>query len=160
MPDLIQTLRARDVNAARLAYCYATINENRYLMMMAKNLKATVKKNKKSVPILGQTSVGHKTSGWEGNGSMTIYSVTSMFTKMVEEYKDTGKDTYFDMQIVNNDPTSASGRQTLLLKDCNIDSAVIAAFDADGDWLEQDVDFTFDDFKMPEGFTELDGVKL
>ena len=160
MADLIQTMRARDVNAARLAYCYATINNNRYLMMMAKNLKATVKKNKKSVPILGQTAVGHKTSGWEGNGSMTIYSVTSMFTKMMEDYKDTGEDVYFEMQIVNNDPTSASGRQTLLLRDCNIDSAVIAAFDADGDWLEQDVDFTFDDFKMPEGFTELDGVKL
>lgn len=160
MPDLIQTMRSRDVNAARLAYCYATINGNRYLLMMAKNLKATAKKNKKSVAILGQTGMGHKSSGWEGTGSMTIYSVTSMFTQMMLDYKETGEDMYFDMQIVNKDPTSASGSQTLLLKDVNIDSAVIAAFDADGDWLEQDVDFTFDDFQMPKGFTELDGVAV
>lgn len=159
MPDLIQTMRARDVNAARLAYCYATIDGQRYLLMMAKNLKATVKKNKKEVPILGQTGVGHKSSGWEGTGSMTIYSVTSMFTRLMKEYKNTGKDVYFDMQVVNKDSTSASGSQTLLLKDCNIDSAVIAAFDADGEWLEQDFDFTFEDFEMPQEFTELDGVK-
>ena len=160
MADLIQTMRSRDVNAARLAYCYATIDGNRYLLMMAKNLKATVKKNKKSVAILGQTGMGHKSSGWEGTGSMTIYSVTSMFTKMMIDYKKSGEDLYFDMQIVNKDSTSASGSQTLLLKDVNIDSAVVAAFDADGDWLEQDIDFTFDDFQMPQGFTELDGVTV
>lgn len=160
MADLIQTMRARDVNAARLAYCYATIGSKRYLLMMAKNLKATVKKNKKEVPILGQTGVGHKANGWEGSGSMTIYSVTSMFTKLMQQYKDSGEDVYFDMQVVNKDSTSASGSQTLLLKNCNMDSAVIAAFDADGDWLEQDMDFTFEDFEMPQGFAELDGVEV
>lgn len=158
--DLIQTMRARDVNAARLARCYATISEQRYLMMMAKNLKATAKKNKKEVAILGKTASGHKGSGWVGSGSMTIYFVTSMFVKLMKQYKETGEDTYFDMQIINSDPTSASGSQILILKDCNMDSAVLAAFDADGDWLEQDTDFTFEDFELPQGFTELDGVKL
>lgn len=159
MADLIQTMQAKDVNAARLAYCYATIDGNRYLLMMAKNLKAEVKKTKKEVPILGQTGVGHKSTGWEGTGSMTIYSVTTMFTKLMKTYKDSGSDTYFDMQVVNEDKTSSSGRQSLILKNCNMDSAVIAAFDADGDWLEQDIDFTFEDFEVPEEFAELDGVK-
>lgn len=159
MADLIQTMQAKDVNAARLAYCYATIDGNRYLLMMAKNLKAEVKKTKKEVPILGQTGVGHKSTGWEGTGSMTIYSVTTMFTKLMKTYKDSGSDTYFDMQVVNEDKTSSSGRQSLILKNCNMDSAVIAAFDADGDWLEQDIDFTFEDFEVPEEFSELDGVK-
>lgn len=159
MADLIQTMQAKDVNAARLAYCYATIDGNRFLLMMAKNLKAEVKKTKKEVPILGQTGVGHKATGWEGTGSMTVYYVTSVFTKMMKNYKDTGKDVYFDMQIVNEDSTSDSGKQNLLLKNCNIDNAVIGIFDADGDWLEQDMDFTFEDFELPEMFTELDGVE-
>ena len=89
---------------------------------------------------------------------MTIYSVTSMFTKLMQKYKDTGEDIYFDMQVVNKDATSASGSQTLILKNCNMDSAIIAAFDADGDWLEQDMDFSFEDFEMPQSFDELDGV--
>lgn len=158
MADLIQTMRAKDVNAAKLAYCYATISAERFLLMMAKKLEAKVEKNKVEVPILGRSGVGHKTTSWNGTGSMTIYTVTSRFTKMLKQYKDTGEDIYFDMQIVNEDRTSASGRQTLILKDCNLDSGVIAAFDADGEWLEQDVDFTFEDFELPEEFKELDGV--
>lgn len=157
MPD-VQTLLARDVNSSRLAYCYATIDGNRFLLMMAKNLEAKAEKNKQEVPILGQTGMGHKSSGWNGTGSMTIYQVTSMFAKMFEQYKNTGEDVYFDMQVVNHDSTSHSGSQTVLLKNCNLDNMVLAAFDADGDWLEQDVDFTFEDFEIPETYTELDGV--
>ena len=160
MSDLIQTMQAKDVVSARLAYCYATINGNKFLLMMAKNLKAEAKKNKKTVDILGQTAAGHKATGWEGTGSMTIYSVTSMFTKLLKKYQDTGEDVYFDIQVVNEDKTSASGRQTVILKNCNLDSGVIAAFDASGDWLEQDIDFTFEGFEIPEEFTELDGVEV
>lgn len=160
MPSLIQTMQARDVVSARLAYAFLTIDGNRFLLMMGKTLKAEAKKNKKSVDILGQTATGHKATGWEGTGSMTIYSVTSMFTKLLKKYQDTGEDVYFDIQVVNEDKTSASGRQTVILKNCNLDSGVIAAFDASGDWLEQDIDFTFEAFELPEEFTELDGVAV
>lgn len=159
MADAIRTMHAKDVISAKLASCYITIDGNRYLLMQAKNLEAKVEKEKQEVPILGRTGKGHKTVGWNGTGSMTIYSNTSMFTKLLKKYKDTGQDIYFDIQITNEDKTSAAGRQTIILKDCNLDSGVIAAFDADGDWLEQDVDFTFEDFEIPEAFNQLDGMQ-
>ncbi|CUH95877.1 hypothetical protein P22_1963 [Propionispora sp. 2/2-37] len=159
MADAIRTMRAKDVIAAKLASCYATIDGNRYLLMQAKSLEAKVEKDKQEVAILGRTGKGHKTVSWNGTGSMTIYNNTSMFTKLLKTYKDTGQDFYFDIQITNEDPTSDAGRQTIILKDCNLDSGVIAAFDADGDWLEQDVDFTFEDFEMPEEFNQLDGMQ-
>lgn len=154
-----QTMHARDVVAAKLASCYVTIEGNRYLLMQAKNLEAKIEKNKSEVPILGRTGVGHRTTSWNGTGSMTIYSNTSMFTELLKRYKDTGEDIYFDIQITNEDKTSTVGRQTIILKDCNLDSGVIAAFDADGEWLEQDVDFTFEDFEIPEQFAQLDGMQ-
>lgn len=154
-----QTMHARDVVAAKLASCYVTIEGNRYLLMQAKNLEAKIEKNKSEVPILGRTGVGHRTTSWNGTGSMTIYSNTSMFTELLKRYKDTGEDIYFDIQITNEDKTSTVGRQTIILKDCNLDSGVIAAFDADGEWLEQDVDFTFEDFEIPEKFKQLDGMQ-
>lgn len=159
MGDAIRTMHAKDVIAARLASCYMTIDGNRYLLMQAKSLEAKIEKEKQEVPILGRTGKGHKTVGWNGSGSMTIYANTSLFTKLLKRYKDTGEDFYFDIQVTNEDPTSAAGRQTVILKDCNLDSAVIAAFDADGDWLEQDVDFTFEDFELPEEFSQLDGMQ-
>ena len=90
---------------------------------------------------------------------MTIYKNTALFDKMLLKYKSTGEDTYFDIQITNVDPTSAAGKQVTILKDCNIDGAVIASFDADGEWLEQDIDFTFEDVEEPTQFKMLDGMQ-
>ena len=70
----------------------------------------------------------------------------------------TGKDFYFDMQIVNEDPTSDVGRQTTILKHCNINSAIIAKVDADAEDLDEDFDFTFDDAELPEEFSDLAGM--
>jgi hypothetical protein len=159
MGDAIRTMLAKDVVAAKLASCFVTVEGNRYLLLQAKNLEAKYKKTKKEVPILGRTTVGHKTTGGEGTGKMTIYSNTSLFTKLLKKYKDTGEDIYFDIQVTNEDKTSSAGRQTIILKDCNLDEGVIAAFDSDGDWLEQDVDFTFEDWEYPEAFTQLDGMQ-
>lgn len=158
MADAIRTMQARDVISARLASCYVTINGERVLLLQAKNLTAKVEKNKVEVPILGRTGVGHKTTSWNGTGSMTIYSNTSRFTKLLKDYKDSGSDIYFDMQIRNEDPTSKAGAQTIILKDVNLDSGTIAAFDADGDWAEQDIDFTFEDYEIPESYQDLDGM--
>ena len=77
---------------------------------------------------------------------------------MMLHYKDTGEDTYFEMQITNEDPTSSAGRQTVVLVDCNIDGGILAKFDADGEYLDEDMDFTFEDFKMPEKFALLNGM--
>ena len=40
---------------------------------------------------------------------------------------------------------------------CWTDGGVLAKFDADGEYLDEEMDFTFDDFSMPEEFAELAG---
>ena len=55
-------------------------------------------------------------------------------------------------------PTSRVGRQTVILIDCNIDGGILAKFDADAEYLDEDMDFTFEDFEMPEVFNHLDGM--
>lgn len=158
--DAIRTMQAKDVIAAKMASAYVTIDGKRYLLFQAKSLKAKLEKEKQEVAILGKMQKGHKSVGLNGTGSMTIYKNTALFDDMLIKFKSTGEDTYFDMQITNNDPTSAAGRQTTILKDCNIDSADIANYDADGEWLEQDVDFTFEDVEQPERFAMLDGMNV
>jgi len=157
--DAIRTMQAKDVIAAKMASAYITVDGERFLLFQAKNLKATLEKEKKEVAILGKMSKGHKAVSVNGTGSMTIYKNTAIFDKMLLKLKSTGEDTYFDMQITNNDPTSEAGRQTTILKDCNIDSGIVANFDADGEWLEQDIDFTFEDIEQPEQFAVLDGMR-
>ena len=134
-----------------------TIGTRRYNFMQAINLEAKFEKTKTEVPILGKTGKGNKASGWKGTGSATFHYNTSIFRQMMIQYKDTGEDIYFEIQISNEDPTSGAGRQTMILIDCNIDGGILAKFDADGEYLDEDMDFTFEDFKMPEAFKDLDG---
>ena len=150
-------MKGRDTVFAGLAQCFVTIEGRRYNFMQAINLEAKFEKNKIKVPILGKTGKGNKASGWSGTGSATFHYNTSIFREVMVRYKDTGEDVYFEIQISNEDPTSAVGRQTMILMDCNTDGGILAKFDADGDYLDEDMDFTFEDFKMPETFKHLDG---
>lgn len=153
------TMNAKDSISAKLAECYVTIGDNRYNFMQAINLEANFEKTKSEVPILGKTGKGHKSTGWNGSGSATFHYNTSIFRQMMEDFKNTGNDLYFDMQITNDDPTSDAGRQTVILVGCNIDGGILAKFDADNDdYLDEDMDFTFEDFKIPEKFTLLNGM--
>lgn len=156
--NAIRTMQAKDVVSARLASAYVTVDGERFLLFQAKKLEAKFEKKKAEVDILGRVTQGHKATGGNGTGSMTIYKNTSRFTQMLKDYKDTGADVYFDMQVTADDPTSDAGTETVILKNCNLNSAVIADFDASGDWLEQDIDFTFEDWEMPSKFNDLDGM--
>lgn len=151
-------MKAKDSVSAKLAECFVTIGDRRYNFMQAINLEASFEKNKTEIPILGKTGQGNKSTGWTGSGSATFHYNTSIFRQMMLDYKETGEDVYFDIQVTNDDPTSSVGRQTVILKDCNIDGGIITKFDADGEYLDEDMDFTFEDFSMPESFTDLEGM--
>ncbi len=151
MPTL---MNAGDTIAGSLAECYVTIEGNRYNFMQAINLEASIEKVKTEVPILGKTGKGNKATG-----SATFHYNTSIFRQLLKRYKDTGEDVYFDIQVSNEDPTSRVGRQTVILKDCNIDGGVLTKFDANAEYLEEEMDFTFEDFEMPETFAPLAGME-
>lgn len=151
-------MKAKDAVAASLAECYVTIDGNRYNFMHAINLEATVEKTKTEVPILGKTGKGNKASGWKGTGSATFHYNTSVFRELLTKYKNSGEDTYFDIMVTNEDKTSAVGRQTVILKDCNVDGGVLAKFDTEAEYLDEEMDFTFEDWEIPEKFTPLEGM--
>ena len=155
------TMTAQQSVSAKLAECYVTYNGRRYNMMNAINLEATVELQKSDVPILGKTAVGKKPNGWEGTGSATFHFNNSLFRSMINSYKKSGKFIFFDMEIVNSDPTAAIGSQIVKLKNCCMDSVVLAKFDASSDdALEEDMDFTFDDFEYAKGFANMPGFDM
>lgn len=155
----MQSMNAKDAVSASLAECFITIEGNRYNFMQAINLEASIEKTKSEIPILGRTGKGNKTTGWKGSGSATFHYNTSIFREQLHRYKETGQDAYFDIQITNEDPTSSVGRQTIVLKDCNVDGGILAKFDADAEYLDEELDFTFEDWEMPEQFRHLQGMQ-
>lgn len=151
-------MRGRDAVFAALAQCYVTVNGRRYNFMQMIDFEAEVEKNKVEIPILGQTGKGNKAAGWKGTFKGTAHYNQSIFRKLLLQYKKTGEDVYFDIQIDNEDPTSAAGKQSIILTGCNLDGGILAKFDADGEYLDEDVEGTFEDWSMPKEFKTLSGM--
>lgn len=153
------TMHPRNAMSAKMAQCYVTIDGQRYNFMSALNLEVNFEKEKTEVPILGRMNKGHKATSATITGSAEFHFNQSIWAKIAKTFQDTGEDLYFDIQITNEDPTAADvGRQTVILYDCNFDNIMIAAFDADGDYLTQTMDFTAESFEMPEEFKIMSGM--
>jgi core tail protein len=151
-----KTLNSGDTISGREGRAYVKINGNNEELFMAKTIEATVEKAKSEIKAIGRRMTGHKTTGMNGTGSMTLYYLTPLFRSYLKQYKDSGVDLYFDMVIENEDPTSAAGKQTTLLLNCNLDSILLAKLDGDSDDpLEEDADFTFDDFDILTPFNKI-----
>ena len=154
-----QTMLAKNAVSAPLAECYITIEGNRYNFMSAINLEASFEKTKTEVPILGRTGKGHKATGWNGTGNATFHYNTSIFRELFYKFKQTGEDIYFEIVVTNDDPSATDvGKQTVILKGCNLDGGILAKFDADGEYLDESMDFTFEDFEIPEKFNVMSGM--
>ncbi len=152
------TMKARDSISAKLAECFITINGNRYNFMQMINFEASIEKTKAKVPILGRIMDANKTVGLAGTFSGTAHYNQSIFRQALLDYKNTGVDAYFTIQVTNEDPESNAGRQTIVFYDCNTDGGILSKFDAEGEYLNEDIEGTFEDFKMPEGFNPLNGM--
>ena len=149
-------LKSFDPISGKEGVAYAKINGNNEELFFAKTIEATVEKAKSEIKAIGRRMTGHKTTGMSGSGSMTLYYLTPLFRQMLKQYKDTGVDIYFDLVVENSDPSSSAGKQTTLLMDCNLDSVLLTKLDADSDYpLEEDADFTFEDYDILEEFTKI-----
>lgn len=157
MADRI-TMNGKDAVSGSLAECYITIDGRRYNFMTATKFEAKYEKTKTEVPILGKTSKGNKSVGGKGSGSMTVHYNSSIFRELLEKYQNTGEDVYFDMEVSNEDPTSAAGRQTFLFQQCNTDGGILAKFDASAEFLDEEINFTFEKFIMKNKFNVLEGM--
>lgn len=147
-------LHAKDTISGQSAKAYATINGQVEEMFYAKKFEAKIKKNKKEIRTLGKRGAQNKANGFTGTGTMTIYYVTSKFREVMLDYTKNGIDTYFDVQVTNDDPSSSIGEQVTVVKNVNLDELTIASFDVESESLEEEVPFTFDDWDMPTKFTK------
>lgn len=149
----------RDAVSGKQARAFATIDGRVEELFYARTLEATVEKNMTDVPILGKTRTPQRSAGWTGSGTLNIYYVTSLFRELMVRYVKTGVDFYFDLTVVNEQPGSSVGKQTIVLKNCNLSSLTVAKFDATSDeMLNEDMPFTFDDIDILDQFGKPVGV--
>ena len=152
-------MNAKDAVYGSLAECFVTIGDNRYNFMSLTEFESQWEVNVTEVPILGKVGTGHKAAGGKGTWSGTAHYNQSIFRKIADAYQKTGVMPYFEIQVTNEDPTSAVGRQTIIHHDCLCDTFTLAKFQAGEELLEEDLSGTFESWDMPESFAVLDGMQ-
>lgn len=143
-----KTMRPCDAVRGVCAECIITIEGKQYRFLQAISLEATAAKDLT------------RTNGWNGRGVLRFHYNTSLFREMMERFKNDGKEVYFDIRVINEDLTSAAGRQDVILKKCSIRNGVLAKCDADPDTgcLEETLEFAFFDFEIRESFQHIEGM--
>lgn len=150
-------MSAKDAVYGGLAECFITINGRRFNFMSMTEFDSTYETKITEVSILGQVGTGHKAAGGKGSWSGKAHYNQSIMREVADTYQKTGVMPYFEIQVSNEDPTSAAGRQTIILHDCLCEKFTLAKFVAGEDILDEDLSGTFESWDMPEKFNELDG---
>ncbi len=139
--------------AGTRARVYATFPDGRrFSMGNFIDFEASQDYSKSKAPILGNPGGGNRKGAPSNKVKGKMYYNNSLFRQYALQYQRSGKDLYFDMLIVNEDATSTVGRQEIVLKGVNLDSVVIAKFDATADYLDEDFNGTFEDWDLPQSF--------
>ncbi|MBU5486469.1 phage tail tube protein [Clostridium sp. MSJ-11] len=146
--------KAEDTISGQEARAYITIEGRNEELFYAKKIESKVEKQKTEIKTLGRRGTQNKAAGWKGTGTLTVYYATTLFRELMLKYMKEGKDVYFDITVTNEDPTSGLGKQTVVLKNCNLDEVSMTAFDVDSEVLEEDMSFTFEDVDILNAFNK------
>ena len=152
----MRELNAADTIAGKDGRAYAKINGNNEEMYFAKSIVIKLSRNKSLINSIGKHLSGHKATGGEGTGTMTLYYLSPLFRDLMAEWAKSGRDVYFDMVMTNADPNSAAGEQTILVKGVNLDEVTLAQLDAStDDALEEEITFTIEGFEYLKPFDKI-----
>ena len=152
-----KVLNAPDTLSGREGKAYAQINGINEELFFIKKIDAVVNKKKAEVGAVGKRMSGYKTTGLNGTGDLTLYFMSPVFRRQISQYKETGRDVYFNLVFINDDPASRAGKQEVLLLNVNLDSTMLGNLDSDSDDpMTEDCSFTFEDFVILRHFNDID----
>lgn len=152
-------LDVRQICSGEQGEVWATLPDGRRMCMMhVINIESKVDRDKQQLAILGKRGKANRTTGETYSGTMEIYTVETVFLEMAEQFKNTGKDFYFDLQIINDDSNTDLGSKIVTLLDCNMNNFTLSKLDADSSVLTESIEFTFEDYRIDKPFNVLDGL--
>ena len=136
-------LLERDALNGKSGSAVMTIDGENHELFQMKKFSSNAEFQESDFKVVGTTLVQKKTTGVTLAGTMTIYYGSPYFIKLLQDYLKTGKLPYFTLQITNDDPGTTVGKQIVALYNCKLSKVPVAMLDADTDWLEEEVSFSY-----------------
>ena len=147
-------LLERDALNGKQGSAFMTINGQNIEMFNIKKFQSDAEFQETDFKVVGTTLVQKKTTGVTLTGTMTIYYGTQHFLRLLQEYLKTGRLPYFTLQITNDDPATSVGTQTVVLYNVKLQKLPVAMLDADADFLEMEVGFSYTNIEVLNYFND------
>lgn len=145
-------LLERDALNGKSGRAFITKDGLNYELFSLKKFSADAELQETDFKVVGTTLVQKKTTGVSLTGSATVYYGTPIFLQMLTEYLKTGRLPYFTIQITNDDPSTSVGTQTVVLYNVKLSKVPVAMLDADADFLEEEISFSFTNVEVLNWF--------
>ncbi|MBR3238765.1 MAG: phage tail tube protein [Oscillospiraceae bacterium] len=145
-------LLERDALNGKSGSAFLTVDGENHEIFQMKKFQSDAEFQEADFKVVGTTLVQKKTTGVTLTGSMTIYYGSPYFLDLLQQYLKTGKLPYFTLQIRNDDPSTSVGTQTVALYNCKLTKVPVAMLDADSDWLEEEVTFSYTGLEVLDYF--------
>ena len=147
-------LLERDALNGKQGSAFMTIDGQNIEMFNLKKFQSDAEFQETDFKVVGTTLVQKKTTGVTLTGTMTIYYGTPHFLRLLQEYLKTGRLPYFTLQITNDDPATSVGTQTVVLYNVKLQKLPVAMLDADADFLEMEVGFSYTNIEVLNYFND------
>lgn len=145
-------LLAKDAINGKQGKAILKLNGENHELFHIKKLTADAEFQKADFKVVGTNKVQKRVTGVSYTGSMTVYYGTPYFQQIAKEYNDNGEMLEFEIMLENDDPTAGVGVQRVALYGCTLDRVPICLLDVDSDALEEEIGFSYRDFKYLEEF--------
>ena len=145
-----------DALSAKEGTVFFTIDDKQYELAELISLEAKVEYIKADVTPLNSRMKGGKVVGAEGTGSLKMYYHRPELKAMALKYVKQGILPRIDIKCTNDDKTSRAGRYTVVLKGVLFKESLIFKLDGSSDdVIDEETDFTFQDFDILSEFKEI-----
>lgn len=132
----------KDAVSAQEGMVFIILDGQRYKWMNVINIEVNAAHDNGEIKTLGDRQTKKRNVGVTIEGKMTAHWIDSTVQNMVLKLIAEGKETFFDVQGVHDDPSSNSGRNVYLFPDCVLDGDIpLFKADADGEFLDEEIGF-------------------
>lgn len=147
-------LLARDTVNGAEGKAFVTRSGRVYEVAGFKNVRTGADIQSTDMRVVGTRKIQNKNNSVKLRGKANVYYGTDMWRDMVLEYIKTGKMESFDLEIVNSDPSTSIGTESMAYYGCMLMGEIpLSILDSEEAMLNYDFNFSYDDVEKLSSFT-------
>lgn len=148
-------LLAKDTVNGAEGKIFVTIDGRNIEVACMRNITTNAEIQSSDMRVIGTRTIQNKNNGAKLTGTGNIYYGTNIWTDMVLQYIQTGVMPEFDLQIVNNDPATSIGTQSMAYYGCTLTGTIpLSILNNEEAMLNYDFNFAYTRVARLQAFNE------